>query len=150
MKGREKDKYRGYVKLVNRCLFHTIEQYTSDKISYNNTEELAALLKKYDLKFDKWFWEEFVIQCKKIKIFKNLGFTYEKYYFMIDYYTEYIQLNRKTEFNNIPDPITTLDFELLNQKNGIYYLQRVMLYYIETYMVSKRVREFIKIKPFDK
>ena len=43
MLGKDKSKYKAYVKLINKCLFHTLEKYTDDKILYNNTEELINL-----------------------------------------------------------------------------------------------------------
>ena len=62
-------------------------------------------------------------------------------------------LKRKNDFTEsvIDTPITTLDFELLNQENDILYLRRVMLYYLDTWCIFSKVREYyIKINPFDK
>jgi len=41
MLGKEKNKYKAYVKLINKCLFHTLQKYTDDKISYNNMLKLV-------------------------------------------------------------------------------------------------------------
>ena len=155
MLGKEKSKYKAYVKLINKCLFHTLEKYTDDKISYNNTEELINLFHKYNIKFNREVWEDFVEVCKTQKAFKNLTYAYE--YQLVgllpeNAYVEYIMLKRKNDFtgSEIDTPITTLDFELLNEKNGILYLQRVMLYYLDTWRIFRKVREYIKINPFDK
>jgi len=155
MLGKEKNKYKAYVKLINKCLFHTLQKYTDDKISYNNTEELIKLFHKYNITFNREVWADFVEVCKTQKAFKNLTYTYEQYpieFLQKDACVEYIMLKRKNDFAEsvIDTPITTLDFELLNQENGILYLQRVMLYYLDTWRIFRKVREYIKINPFDK
>jgi hypothetical protein len=155
MLGKEKNKYKAYVKLINKCLFHTLQKYTDDKISYNNTEELIKLFHKYNITFNREVWADFVEVCKTQKAFKNLTYTYEQLsieFLQKDACVEYIMLKRKNDFAEsvIDTPITTLDFELLNQENGILYLQRVMLYYLDTWRIFRKVREYIKINPFDK
>ena len=155
MLDKEKNKYKAYVKLINKCLFHTLQEYTDDKISYNNTEELIKLFHKYNITFNREVWEDFINVCKTQKVFKNLTYTYEQHpieFLQKDACIEYILLKRKNDFagSEIDTPITTLDFELLNEKNGILYLQRVMLYYLDTWRIFRKVREYIKINPFDK
>ena len=79
MLGKEKNKYKAYVKLINKCLFHTLQEYTDDKISYNNTEELIKLFHKYNITFNREVWEDFINVCKTQKVFKNLTYTYEQH-----------------------------------------------------------------------
>ena len=97
----------------------------------------------------------FVEVCKTQKAFKNLTYIEQLpiEFLQKGAYVEYIMLKRKNDFveSVIDTPITTLDFELLNQENGILYLQRVMLYYLDTWRIFRKVREYyIKINPFDK
>ena len=111
-------------------------KYTDGKIPYNNTEELINLF-HYNIKFNREVWTDFVEVCKTQKAFKNLTYTYEQLpieFLQKGACVEYIMLKRKNDFAEsvIDAPITTLDFELLNQENGILYLQRVMLYYLDT------------------
>ena len=148
MKGKERTRYKAFRKLVNRCLFHTLQRYVKDNISYNNTKELIALYRKYNIKFNHDFWDDFVEECQKVKVFKNMTYSYEHTVYdpIEKYYTEYILISRKNDFDNrIDTPIATLDFDLLNQENGILYLQRVMIYYIDCWWCFRRVREFVKI-----
>ena len=42
MKGKERTRYKAFRKLVNRCLFHTLQRYVKDNISYNNITAKAG------------------------------------------------------------------------------------------------------------